>query len=452
MSGPRLESPVTVGGRRLRNRLYRAPLLECAGNGPEAIETLIDDLKPAAASGAGLIHQGATIVRETGGCAAPGMTRVADPGFVERLERLTGAIHDHGGAIAIQLEYGGLRSMEVWHAGYRDSNPDLEQLAVSRPPTVLRALDRVGFLELNPRVMDTAEVRELAADFGRAAGRAVDAGYDMIHLAGANMGIVQQFLSPFYNRREDEFGIDPETGSGVRFLEVVHDEIRDRAGDVPLITKVPDESAAPRLLRPRLSEADAVRTAERLASAGYDGIVPVRCSVFWDMSIVRGAFPTRAWRSADLRPGYVEAFGSHPRAAAVAVGNWLQSLRYRREPGWNADLARRVRDRVDVPVFLEGGLRERGELDRYLGDAADLVGMGRPFYAEPRLPARLLSGSAETRAVCADCNNCAVAQAAGATGVCRTPSVLRQAGKLRKQGAYDRSSESRTPDGNRPNE
>ncbi len=438
MSGPRLESPVAVGGRSLRNRLYRAPLLECAGNGPQAVDRLIDDLEPAAASGAGLIHQGATIVRETGGCAAPGMTRVADPAFVERLERLTGTIHDHGGAIAIQLEYGGLRSMEVWHAGYRESNPDLEQLAVSRPPRTLRALDRAGFLELDPRVMETAAVRELAADFGRAAGQAVEAGYDMIHLAGANMGIIQQFLSPFYNRREDEFGIDSETGSGVRFLELVHDEIRDRAGDVPLITKVPAESAAPRPLRPRLSETDAVRTAERLAEIGYDGLVPVRCSVFWDMSIVRGAFPARAWRSAELRPGYVEAFGSRPRATVVAVGNWVQSLRYRREPGWNADLARRVRNRVDVPVFLEGGLRERGELDRYLGDAADLVGMGRPFYAEPRLPARLLDGSAETRAVCEDCNNCAVAQAAGATGVCRTPSVLRKAGELRKMGAYDR--------------
>ena len=438
MSGPRLETPVTVGGHTLRNRLYRAPLLECAGNGPDAVDELISDLEPAAVSGAGLIHQGATIVRETGGCAAPEMTRVSDPAFVDRLERLTDVIHGHGGSIAIQLEYGGLRSMEVWHAGYRQSNPDLEQLAVSRPPGVLRALGRFGFLDLNPDVMDTAEVKSLAADFGRAAARAVDAGYDMIHLAGANMGIIQQFLSPFYNRRDDGFGIDPETGSGVRFLELVHDEIRDRAGDVPLITKIPSESAAPGPLRPRLSDDDAVRTAARLASIGYDGIVPVRCSVFWDMSIVRGAFPARAWRSSALRDGYLETFGSRTRAAAVAVGNWLQSRRYDREPGWNADLTRQVRKQVDVPVFLEGGLRERSELDRYLGDAADLVGMGRPFYAEPRLPARLLDGSPDTRAVCADCNNCAVAQAAGETGACRTPSVLRAAGELRKQGAYHR--------------
>jgi 2,4-dienoyl-CoA reductase-like NADH-dependent reductase (Old Yellow Enzyme family) len=441
MSRPRLESPISVGGHSLRNRLYRAPLLECAGNGPEAIETLIADLEPAAASGVGLIHQGATIVRESGGCAAPEMTRVADPAFVSELERLTDAIHAHGGAIAVQLEYGGLRSMEVWHAGYRESNPNLEQLAVSRPPGVLRALDRVGALELNPRVMDTEMVRELAADFGRAAARAVEAGYDMIHLAGANMGIIQQFLSPFYNRRDDEFGVDPAVGSGVRFLEIVHDEIRDRAGDVPLVTKVPSESVAPGLLRPRLSDADAVRTAARLESIGYDGVVPVRCSVFWDMSIVRGEFPGRSWRDPDLRDGYIEAFGSRTRAAAVAIGNWLQSRRYSRQPGWNADLARTVRNRIDIPVFLEGGLRSREQLDRYLGDAADLVGMARPFYAEPRLPARLLDGTSDTRAVCGDCNNCAVAQAAGASGACRTPSVLRRAGQLRKRGAYDRETE-----------
>jgi hypothetical protein len=62
--------------------------------------------------------------------------------------------------------------------------------------------------------------------------------------------------------------------------------------------------------------------------------------------------------------------------------------------------------------------------------------MGRPFYAEPRLPARLL-GSADARAVCESCNNCAVPQAAGEPGVCRTPSVLRRAGELREQGAYE---------------
>jgi 2,4-dienoyl-CoA reductase-like NADH-dependent reductase (Old Yellow Enzyme family) len=251
------------------------------------------------------------------------------------------------------------------------------------------------------------------------------------------MGIVQQFLSPFYNRRTDEFR------DGVRFLELVHDEIRARAGDVPLMTKVPAETEAPPFVRRRLSAADAVTVCERLDTIGYDALVPVNASVFWDMSIVRGEFPSRAWRDERFRGGYAEAFGGRMRASAVALGNWVESLVYDFEPAWNADLCRTVRERVDVPVLTEGGIRQRREIDRLLGHDCDMVGMARPFYAEPELPARLLGDiSAETRVVCENCNNCAVPQATGKYGVCRTPSVLQRAGTLRKEGAYDRGQQS----------
>jgi hypothetical protein len=62
--------------------------------------------------------------------------------------------------------------------------------------------------------------------------------------------------------------------------------------------------------------------------------------------------------------------------------------------------------------------------------------MGRPFYAEPRLPARLLDDEGAA-VVCENCNNCVVPQAAGEAGVCRTPAVLERAGRLRAEGAYD---------------
>ena len=469
----RLEAPVDLGGETVRNRLYRAPLLECAGNGPDAVDALIEDLEPAADAGAGLLCQGATIVRGEGGCAAPGMTRVHDPAFVERLERLTDRIHDHGGKIAIQLEHGGLRSMETWHAGYRAEHPELEQLAVSDPPWQLRAVDRLRLVSYDPRVLDTAEVYGLAADFGKAAARAVDAGYDAIHLAGANMGIVQQFLSPFYNRRDDEFGGSrPEDRT--RFLELIHDEIRTRAGDVPLLTKVPAETAAPRVVRRHLDLDDGIAIAEHLAEYGFDAVAPVETNVIWDMSIVRGAYPDRAWESGEFADGYAEAFGSRYRARAVAALNRLQERRFDFEPAWNERFCRRVRRRVDVPVMLEGGVRERGQIDRLLGEAgeepaADMVGMARPFYAEPRLPARLLDADersssspdsqthedadvntgtdprngvdAETRVACESCNNCTVPQVTGAPGVCRTPSVLRRRGELEKQGAYERDAD-----------
>ncbi|MFC4436138.1 MULTISPECIES: oxidoreductase [Natrialbaceae] len=444
-----LEDPLEIGGVEIPNRLYRAPLLECAGNGPDAVETLIQDLEPAAASGVGLVCQGATIVRGEGGCAAPGMTRVHDPGFVSRLSELTGRIHDHGGRIFLQLEHGGLRSMETWHAEYRRENSGLEQLAVSEPPWQLQLLDRAGFLSYDPRVLTAEEVYELAADFGRAAGYAAEAGYDGIHLAGANMGIVQQFLSPFYNRRDDEFGGSPE--ARLRFLAVVHDEIHDRAGGLPVITKVPAETPAPPapLVRRKLSLGDGVEIARRLERIGYDAVVPVQTSVVWDMSITRGEYPDRAWENEVLQEGYDAAFGGTTRKRLVSLANRVQSLQYDFEPAWNEEFCRRVRERVSVPVLAEGGIREREEMDRLLGSGAesaacDAVGMARPFYAEPRLGARLLETGrgderpdARVRALCESCNNCTVPQVTGAPGICRTPAVLRKRGELERAGAYD---------------
>jgi 2,4-dienoyl-CoA reductase-like NADH-dependent reductase (Old Yellow Enzyme family) len=441
--GPMLDDPVTVGGVSVPNRLYRAPLLECAGNGPDAVETLVAELEPTAASGVGLVFQGASIVTADGGCAAPNMTRVHDPEFVADLSGVTDAVHDHGGKIFLQLAHGGLRSQAVWHAGFHERTPDHSELAVSRPPWQLRALDRFGLLDLAPDVMTTDEVTDLAAQFGRVAGYAADAGYDGIHLSGANMGIVQQFLSPLYNRRDDAFGDgpdDPPGTGGVAFLEAVHDAVRDHAGSIPLVTKVPAETAAPRVVRRHLTREDAVRIATRLAEVGYDGLVPVEVSTFWDMSVVRGAYPERAWAAEDMQAGYAAAFGGPVRARVVAALNRLQSRRFPAESAWNGPLCRAVRDRVDVPVFCEGGVRHRNTCDELLGgddSACDLVGMGRPFYAEPRLGARLLSSGGDARALCESCNNCTVPQVTGAPGTCRTPSVVRERSALDRDGRYD---------------
>ncbi|WP_340098499.1 NADH:flavin oxidoreductase [Salinibaculum salinum] len=430
----RLTDPISIGGVEIPNRLYRAPLLECAGNGPDAVETLVDELEPAAAAGAGLIFQGASIVTPEGGCAAPNMTRVHDPDFVSELSRLTDAIHDHGSRIFLQLSHGGLRSLEMWHAEHRAKTDGVSQAAVSRPPWQLRLADRLGFVDLQPEVLSTDDVYDLAEAFGRAAGYAVDAGYDGIHLSGANMGIVQQFLSPYYNRRDDEFA------DGVQFLLAVEESIRDHAGDVPLVTKVPAETAAPPFVRRHLTRGDGVDIASRLASAGYDALVPVEVSVYWDMSIVRGEYPARAWAASELQSDYAAVFGSRWRARVVRAANRLEGQWYPREPGWNADFCRAVRAAVDVPVLCEGGLRERAHCETLLGagepmPACDFVGMGRPFYAEPRLPARLLAG--EDRVLCESCNNCTVPQAAGEPGRCRTPSVVRRRGRLDAAGAYD---------------
>jgi 2,4-dienoyl-CoA reductase-like NADH-dependent reductase (Old Yellow Enzyme family) len=92
-------------------------------------------------------------------------------------------------------------------------------------------------------------------------------------------------------------------------------------------------------------------------------------------------------------------------------------------------------------------VRSREQIDRLLGDdgsvpVCDAVGMGRPFYAEPRLPARLLDAEngpdTDIEVICENCNNCTIPQVTGANGVCRTPEVLAERGELEREGAYDR--------------
>ena len=435
--GTRLEDPIELNELTVRNRLYRAPLLECAGNDPEAVDRLIDDLEPAAAAGAGLIFQGATIVRENGGCAAPGMTRVHDPEFVERCSRLTERIEALGGALFIQLEHGGLRSMETWHAPYREDHPNLKQLAASQPPWQLRLLDRLGFLSFDVHILSTNEVYELARDFGEAAGRAVDAGYHGIHLAGANMGLIEQFCSPFYNRRTDEFGPDND-GLRTRFLEVLHDEIRAAVGHgIPVLTKIPAETGSPPMVRRYLDLEDGIALAKACESIGYDGVVPVTGTGFWDASIVRGSYPERAWNDERFTDDYDRVFGGPWRRRLVSWGNRLQARQFRFRPAWNAEFCKRVRNSVSIPVLAEGGIRTREHIDRLLGDDyADMVGMGRPFYAEPKLPARLLNTD-DVAVLCESCNNCTVPQVTGARGVCRTPSVMQRRGELVAEGVYE---------------
>jgi 2,4-dienoyl-CoA reductase-like NADH-dependent reductase (Old Yellow Enzyme family) len=428
---PTLDTPLEVGGLRLRNRLYRAPLLEHAGNGPDAAERLVAELEPAVASGAGLVMQGATPIRGYEGCAAPGMTHFDDPDRVASMRRLTDAVHDHGGRVFCQLAHGGLRSFEVWHHEHRERHPELTQRAVSRPPWLLRAFDAAGVLSFDAEVLDTEAVYDLAAEFGERAAWAEAAGYDGIHLAGANMSLFHQFLSPLYNRRTDEFG--GHLGARTRFFEVVLEAIRAET-DLPVVTKVPVETDGPRVL-PHVDREAGVTVCERLADAGYDALVPVRTTSFWDASIIKGAVPDRAWDDASLASKYERAFGGPLRFRVVRALSKASTRRYGFEAAWNADLCRAVRDRVDVPVFCVGGLRDRAEMDALLGDACDAVGVGRPFYAEPRLPARLLAGDA--RAVCESCNNCVVPQAAGLPGRCRTPSVVQERVRLEREGAYD---------------
>lgn len=432
-----LEAPIRIGDVEVGNRLYRAPVLEVAGNRPDAAKILIRELGPSAASGCGLVFQGASLVTPTGGRSAPGLSRVHDRDFVLSLRPAVEEVHRSGARILMQLGHGGLQTMELWHREYRDAHPGVETLAVSEPPAWFRAVGLTPLLDLSTvRVMTEREMEDLADAFGRCAGYAAEAGYDGVHLAGANGSIFQQVWSPVFNRRRDSFG-GPTLRDRARFFRLVVEGIRRRTPKgFLLMTKIPAETAAPFFARGRLTLEDGVEIARIAEDAGVDALVPVRVGATRDQATARGRFPDIAWDDPRFRQGYRDAFGGPARVELVKAANRVAALALPFEPAWNEGFCRAVKQAVDVPVLCEGGVRGRAEMERILGEGiADMVGMARPFYAEPRLAWRLLHDPAAS-AVCESCNNCTIPQVTGAVGVCRTPAIMTKRARLMREGAY----------------
>ena len=92
---------------------------------------------------------------------------------------------------------------------------------------------------------------------------------------------------------------------------------------------------------------------------------------------------------------------------------------------WNRELFAAVKRRAGIPVLAVGGIRTATEVRDILDRGeADLVGIGRPFYAEPDLAARILADGAGPGR-CRNSNRCVAAQLLGMKGVCYNPEVRR---------------------------
>ena len=111
------------------------------------------------------------------------------------------------------------------------------------------------------------------------------------------------------------------------------------------------------------------------------------------------------------------------RRALLKAGSWWGGRTAPFEPVWNRSLFRRASALVDIPVFAVGGIRTKAEVDQILrDDEADMVGIGRPFYAEPDLAAKILDGEPGPLR-CRNSNRCVPAQMLGMKGACYNPDV-----------------------------
>jgi 2,4-dienoyl-CoA reductase-like NADH-dependent reductase (Old Yellow Enzyme family) len=415
-----LGAPVTIGTVTIRNRLYRAPVLEGAGDGPDAGEQYARHFVENARHGVGLIVQGSSCILPEGR-TSPGMTCVDTREKVLRLADMVAAVHREGAAIVLQVGHGGLYAMEAWHEPYASARR-APILAASPVPWLLRP----AFAGVPVHVMTTADVEAMVRRYGDVAAWARDAGYDGIQLGSANAKLLDQFLSPFYNRRPDRFGGSAEARASL--LCEVRGAVAERAGaDFPCLVKVPVETAPPGFAR--ATRTDALRLARLVEEWGFDAVTPVEVSVFPDTTLSRGAVPDSFWTNPGIAKRLHTAAPTRRRRAVIKAGAWLGGRRAPFRPVWNRDLFREVKRRAGIPVLAVGGIRTAAEArDIVASGDADLVGIGRPFYAEPDVARRFVGEPGDRAPVrCRSSNRCVPAQMLGMKGVCYNPEVTKRA-------------------------
>jgi 2,4-dienoyl-CoA reductase-like NADH-dependent reductase (Old Yellow Enzyme family) len=410
----KLSSPLRIGGATVRNRLYRAPVLEGAGDGEEAVDTYARHFVTNARHGVGLIIQGSSCILPEGR-TSPGMTCVDTPAKMRRLAPMVDAVHAEGAAIFLQLGHGGLYSMEAWHQPYASRRRD-PVLAASPVPWLLRP----GFRGVPVEVMTSDDVRAMALHFGEVAAWARTAGYDGVQLGSANAKLLDQFLSPFYNRRTDEFGGSLE--GRARILQLIRAAVSERAGDdYPCTVKVATETAPPGF--PRTTTAEALQLCRLVEEWGYDAVTPVEVSVFPDTTLSRGGTPDSFWTNRGMAKRLERAAPRRLQRGIIKGSAWLGARRAPFRPVWNRELFTAVSSAVTIPVFAVGGIRTAAEAHEIIdGGQAEMVGIGRPFYAEPDLASKVLGNSAVARR-CQSSNRCVPAQLLGMKGACYNPDV-----------------------------
>ncbi|MDU5678459.1 MAG: hypothetical protein E6023_24220, partial [Pseudomonas aeruginosa] len=224
-----LLSPLAVGNLALRNRIVMAPMTRSRAQQPGDVPTALNALYYAQRAGAGLIvSEGTQISRLGQGYAyTPGIYSEAQ---LAGWRQVTEAVHAAGGLIAAQL----------WHVG-RMSHRSL-QAGGEAPiaPSPIQAKAQVFIADGQgggsmapadaPREMTLEDIRRVRDEFVRAARNALDAGFDLVELHGANGYLIDQFLASASNRRSDAYGGSLENRA--RFLLEIVDALVAAVGKV----------------------------------------------------------------------------------------------------------------------------------------------------------------------------------------------------------------------------
>jgi 2,4-dienoyl-CoA reductase-like NADH-dependent reductase (Old Yellow Enzyme family) len=196
---PALFDPLKAGALDLPNRILMAPLTRSRATPDTRVPTQLQVDYYRQRASAGLIFSEATSVspRGVGYAATPGIwSDEQTAGW----KRVTEAVHGAGGRIALQL----------WHVG-RISHPLFLNGELPEAPSAVKPAGRVSLVRpeteyVTPRAIELSEIPRVIAEFREGARNAKQAGFDAVHIHGANGYLLDQFLQDSTNRRSDKYG------------------------------------------------------------------------------------------------------------------------------------------------------------------------------------------------------------------------------------------------------
>lgn len=271
-----LLTPGRIGNVRLKNRVIMAPMeTNLPSITGEVNERLIEYYEERAKGGPGAIIVEFTGVDSVTGKGSPTQLLLDQNGFISGHNQLVEAIHRHNCKVFLQLHHAGRQTTP----GITGTTPIS---ASSIPCKVMKAI---------PREMSTEEVRDMVKKFVKAAHRAKRAGYDGVELHAAHGYLLNNFLSPYTNKRTDEYG--GTTENRARIVTEIIRGIRERlGGEYPVIVRF----SVDEFVDGGLTIEESIRLARLFERAGASAI-HVSTSIFETMerNVEPMSFPD-AWR------------------------------------------------------------------------------------------------------------------------------------------------------------
>jgi 2,4-dienoyl-CoA reductase-like NADH-dependent reductase (Old Yellow Enzyme family)/thioredoxin reductase len=348
----RLFEPINIGKMELKNRIVMPALNTKLGTEWGAMsDRMIDYYAERAKGGVALIIIENTCIDWPAGKAGTNPIRADEWKFIQGLHDLAEAVHAYGAKIATQLHHAGrqgssLTSAEGW-----------QLVAPSAIPCLPTGAEM-------PRELTLEEIEAMIGKYVFAATITKAAGFDAIEVHGAHGYLISQFMSPYTNKREDEYGRDFE--GRMRFPLRIIEGIRIATGpDFPIIFRL----SADEFVEGGLTLEDNKLIAQRLEAAGVDAI-----------NVSAGIYESPPW------------FSRIFPTMGMPVG-------------CNVPLAQEIKKVVKIPVIVAGKLGNPVLAEKVLKERkADLIAMGRPLLVDPELPRKAYQGQLDDIRPCIYCN------------------------------------------------